>query len=125
MFGMNASPGGFRFPFGVQDGGFGAGDSVDEEIRGKIIQVLFTARGERIHQPEFGCGLLDLVFDPNNEILAAATQFTIGQALTRWLRDEIAVDRVEIRPEEENLVVEVSYTKRTDLERAAVRIQFR
>ncbi len=125
MFGMNGSARGFRFPFGVEAGGLVAGEGLDEEIRGKIIQVLFTARGERVNQPEFGCGLLDLVFDPNNEILAAATQFTIGQALTRWLRDEIVVDHVEVTAEQENLVVEVSYTKRTDLQRAAVRIQFR
>jgi phage baseplate assembly protein W len=122
---VNGSALGFRFPFGVAGGGLSSGASLDEEIRGKIIQILFTARGERVHQPEFGCGLLNLVFDPNNEILAAATQFTIGQALTRWLRDEIVVDGVELTADGEVLTVEVSYTKRADLARAAVRIQFR
>lgn len=125
MLGVNGSARGFRFPFGVTAGGFTAGGSLDEEIRGKIVQVLFTARGERVNEPEFGCGLLNLVFDPNNEILAAATQFTIGQALTRWLRDEIVVDGVGIEADGEALVVEVSYTKRADLTRAAARIQFR
>ena len=125
MLGVNGTALGFRFPFGVKGGAIPAGDSLDAEIRGKIIQVLFTARGERVNEPEFGCGLLNLVFDPNNEILAAATQFTIGQALTRWLGNEIVVDGVEVQAEGENLVVEVSYTKRIDLARAAVRIQFR
>ncbi len=125
MFGVNGSSTGFRFPFAVSGGALAAGESLDEEIRGKIIQVLLTARGERVNEPEFGCGLLNLVFDPNNEILAAATQFTIGQALTRWLRDEIVVDAVEVQAENEKLIVEVSYTKRVDLARAAVRIQFR
>ena len=125
MLGVNTSGLGLRFPFGVKGGAFTAGDSLDDEIRGKIIQVLFTARGERVNEPEFGCGLVNLVFDPNNEILAAATQFTIGQALTRWLRDEIVVDGVDVQVEAENLFVEVSYTKRIDLERAVVRIQFR
>ncbi len=125
MFGVNGSATGFGFPFGVAGGALVAGNSLDQEIRGKIIQVLFTARGERVNEPEFGCGLLNLVFDPNNEILAAATQFTIGQALTRWLRDDVVIDAVEVQAEDENLVVEVSYTKRIDLERAAVRIQFR
>jgi phage baseplate assembly protein W len=125
MLGMNGSARGLRFPFGVEGGAITAGDGLDEEIRGKIIQVLFTARGERVNRPEFGCGLLNLVFDPNNEILAAATQFTIGQALTRWLRDEIVVDGVELKADGETLVVEVAYTRRADLARAAVRIQFR
>ena len=43
----------------------------DEAIRGKIIQVLFTAPGERVNLPEFGCGLFNLVFEPNDAILAA------------------------------------------------------
>ena len=84
-----------------------------------------TARGERVNQPEFGCGLLNLVFDTNNDILKAAIQFTIGQALTRWLRDEIVVDDVGVEAEDEELIVEVVYTKRADLAQAAVRIKFR
>jgi phage baseplate assembly protein W len=125
MLRVNDQARGLRFPFAVKASGIGPGDSRDDEIRGKIIQVLFTARGERVNQPEFGCGLLNLVFDPNNEILATATEFTIGQAITRWLRDEIVVDAVDLQSHEETLTVEVSYRKRSDLERSAVRIEFR
>ena len=42
--------------------------------------------GERVNQPAFGCGLVNLVFDPNNPILAAAVEFTAGQALTPLAR---------------------------------------
>ena len=52
--------------------------------------MLFTAPGERVNQPEFGCGLFNLVFDPDNTILAAAMEFTVGAALTRWLGDQLA-----------------------------------
>ena len=83
---------GFGFPFQVTPTGTirPSGDE-DAELRGKIVQVLFTAPGERVNQPKFGCGLLNLVFDPNNTILAAAVEFTVGQALTRWLGEEIVV----------------------------------
>jgi phage baseplate assembly protein W len=117
---------GFGFPFVVDPSGSVEPDpNEDVDLRGKIIQVLFTAPGERVHLPDFGCGLLNLVFDPNNTILAAATEFTIGQALSRWLGDLILVNGVDVESADETITVEVAYTKRVDLSRQAVRVQFR
>ncbi|HBA55052.1 MAG: GPW/gp25 family protein [Syntrophorhabdus aromaticivorans] len=115
----------FGFPFAVAgDGGIKAAGG-DEAIRGKIIQVLFTAPGERVNLPDFGCGLFNLVFEPNDTVLAAAMEFTVGQALTRWLGDEIIVDSVGVESGEETVNIEVIYTKRADLSRQAVRVHFR
>ncbi len=115
----------FGFPFTINESGRLNTTGGDEAIRGKIIQVLFTAPGERVNQPEFGCGLFNLVFEPNDAILAAAMEFTVGQALTRWLGDEILVDGVEVEAAGEVMTIEIAYTKRQDLSRQAVRIQFR
>jgi uncharacterized protein len=115
----------FVFPFAVNEAGRLGAVSGEEAIRGKIIQVLFTAPGERVNQPEFGCGLFHLVFEPNNEVLAAAMQFTVGQALMRWLGEEIVVDHVGIQATEAGVVIEVTYTNRQDLSRQGVRIHFR
>lgn len=115
----------FAFPFSVgREGGISA-DGGDEAIRGKIIQVLFTAPGERVNLPEFGCGLFNLVFEANNDILAAAMEFTIGQALARWLGDEIIVDGIDVSSREETVTVEISYTRKQDLSREAVRVHFK
>lgn len=116
---------GFGFPFKPDDAGSIYSSGGDEAIRGKIIQLLFTAPGERVHQPEFGCGLLNLVFEPNDAVLAPAMQFTIGQALARWLSDEIVTDAVNVTGEGEYVVVEIVYTRKRDLQQQAVRIQFK
>src|SRR5688572_1740493 len=109
---------GFGFPFRVNAaGGIAPDPDENEDLRGKVIQVMFTAPAERVNQPEFGCGLFNLVFDPNNTILAAAVEFTIGQALTRWLGDVLVVDGVEVRADDEVLTVEVAYVRRKDLSR--------
>lgn len=115
----------FPFPFAVGANNRINASGGDEAIRGKIIQVLFTAPGERVNLPEFGCGLFNLVFEANNFVLAASMQFTIGQALTRWLRDEILVNGVDVTADEERVFAEISYTKRADLSQQIVRIQFR
>jgi uncharacterized protein len=115
----------FGFPFAVNEAGRISASGGDAAIRGKIIQVLFTTPGERVNLPEFGCGLFNLVFEPNSDILAAAMEFTIGQALARWLREEITVDDVSVETLEATITVEVAYTRQQDLSRQAVRIQFR
>jgi len=113
------------FPFTVNTAGHIAASGGDDALRGKIIQVLFTAPGERVNLPDFGCGLFDLVFQPNDDILAATMEFTIGQALSRWLGDELQVDGVDIQSEDATITVEIAYTKKQDLSRQAVRINFR
>jgi phage baseplate assembly protein W len=117
---------GFGFPFAVSPAGTITPDPDENvDLRGRIIQVLFTSPGERVNHPEFGCGLFNLVFDPANTILAAATEFTVGAALTRWLGDELLVDGVNVTAVDEVLTVEVAYISRKDLSRQAVRIQFK
>ena len=89
----------------------------EEHIRDMIEQVLFTAPGERVNRPDFGSGLLQLVFAPNSDELAAATRFLVQGALQRWLGDLIQVDEVEVRNVESTLTVQVVYTIRRTQER--------
>ena len=109
----------FDFPFRINGRGRAATTGEDEHIRDMIYQVLFTDLGERVNRPDFGCGLKALVFMPNSDALAAATQVLVKGALQRWLENEIQVERVEVKAEEEKLQVTVVYTKRATGERRA------
>ena len=118
--------GGFGFPFAVSPAGsiMPAAADPDADLRGRIVQVLFTTPGERVNQPEFGCGLFTLVFDPANPVLAAAVEFTAGQALTRWLGDRMVVQSVNVTLTPETVVVDVAYLRRADQAAGGVRIRF-
>jgi len=83
----------------------------DDHVRDMIYQVLFTNPGERVNRPDFGCGLLQLVFEPNSEALATATQFLVQGALQRWLADVVQVEQVEITSEEGRFMVDVVYVR--------------
>jgi phage baseplate assembly protein W len=111
------------FPFGLSASGGVNTDDLDSTIRGRIEQVLFTSPGERVMLPEFGCGARDLVFQGNNEVLAAATEFTIAKALQTTLGRLVMINGVNVSNEEETLRVEVIYTKNRDLERERVVFQ--
>jgi phage baseplate assembly protein W len=101
------------FPFRI-DGRGGAATTNDEDhIRDMIEQFLFTNAGERVNRPEFGSGLLQMVFAPNSPELASALQFTIQSGLQRWLGDLIDVQLLEVRADDALLEVDVRYLIRS------------
>jgi uncharacterized protein len=89
----------------------------DEHVRDLIEQVLFTAPGERVNRPTFGSGVLQLIFAPNGDALASATQLTVQGALQQWLGDVIQVEAVEIANEDSTLEVRVQYVVRRSQQR--------
>ena len=86
----------------------------DDHIRDLIEQVLFTAPGERVMRPDFGAGLLALVFEPNSSALAAAVQMLVQGGLQLHLGDLIAVQAVEVSNDEGVLRVAINYTVLAD-----------
>jgi uncharacterized protein len=98
------------FPFQFDHRGHTAESGDDAHIRNMIEQVLFTSPGERVNRPTFGSGLLQLVFEPNSNELAATVQFLVQGALQQWLGDLIEVNGVEVTNEDSVLQVKVNYT---------------
>src|SRR6476646_9779434 len=78
-------------------------------IREMLDQLLFTNPGERVNRPDFGSGLLQLVFAPNSPELAAALQFTTQAALQRYLGDLIELQSLDVVSEDSSLSVTVKY----------------
>lgn len=105
------------FPFQFTPVGGVSTVDFETHLRQRIEQVLFTSPGERVMLPEFGCGARTLVFKGNNQVLAAATEFTIAKALQSTLGSLVMIHAVNVHAEEEILRVEVVYTKSRDLER--------
>ena len=100
------------FPFHFDNLGRTAATSNDDHIRDMIEQLLFTNPGERVNRPDFGSGLLQLVFAPNSPELAATLQFTVQAALQRWLGDLIEVQALEVTSEDSTLRVVLQYLVR-------------
>ena len=71
--------------------------------------MLFTAPGERVNRPTFGSGLLQLVFDPNRQEVATATQLLVQSSLQQWLGDLIQVEDATVEGGAEMLVVTIVY----------------
>jgi phage baseplate assembly protein W len=105
------------FPFHFDARGRTGETDDGNHIRDLIEQVLFTAPGERVNRPDFGCGLQRLIFAPNSDELAAATQFLIQGSLQQWLGDLIEVNEVLVVSDDAKLLVNINYTERRTQER--------
>ena len=56
----------------------------EQDVQEAIWIILSTAPGERVMRPDFGCGIHDYVFAPNNSHTAGLVRFHVEQALVRW-----------------------------------------
>jgi phage baseplate assembly protein W len=105
------------FPLRLDGRGRTAVTGGDDHIRDMIMQVLFTNPGERVNRPDFGCGLKALLFRPNSDVLATATQTLVKGSLQLWLQNEIRVEAVEVSARDSRLEVTVAYSVRATGER--------
>ncbi len=101
-----------EFPFQFDRRGRTAEIGDKAHLRQMIRQLLFTTPGERVNQPDFGCGLRQMIFAPNSPELAAALQFTLQAALQRWLGDLIKVQTLEVTSVDAKLSINIVYIRR-------------
>ena len=103
------------FPLAIDRRGRLVSPDYDQHVREMIELVLFTAPGERPNRPDFGCGLLRLVFTPRNDETLAAVAFQTQGQLQRWLGHVIETRHVGVEPVAEDAVrVEVRYLLLSD-----------
>lgn len=103
---------GFRFPFAVEPAnGAVAFSRYEDNIEECVRVILGTAKGERMMRPEFGCGIHDLVFAPNNVGTHTLVAHHVEEALTKW-EPRIRNVQVEVRadPDQaERILVDLRY----------------
>jgi phage baseplate assembly protein W len=100
------------YPFTIDRYGRTAGTGNDDHIRDMIEQFLFTDLQERVNRPDFGAGLLAVVFEPNSPERASAVELRVQSGLLQWLGDIIDVRRVDVQAQEASLHVVVEYVVR-------------
>ena len=105
------------YPYQFDSVGRTADTTADDHIRDLIEQVLFTAPGERVNRPTFGSGLMQLIFAPINDVLAATIQMSVQGSLQQWLGDLIRMEDVQVQSDDSTLRIQVQYTVIKTMER--------
>ncbi len=92
--------------------------SSDEDKIGESIRIILgTAPGERLMRPDFGCGIHDYVFAPNNVRTGGLIRYHVEEALNRW-EPRIDLQDVSVEPGSDNpslILISITYrVKSTD-----------
>lgn len=102
---------GWKFPIRVNARGGLSFSIHEQDIEEAIWLILSTAKGERVMEPDFGCGIQDYVFAPNNPATRGSITYEVQKALTEFeSRIDVESVRVESFPESDNrLLIYVDY----------------
>ena len=102
---------GLRFPVSVNLNGGVSSSAYEENVRQSIFIILGTAPGERLHRPDFGCRIHDLMFAPNNDITAARAEVYCEEAIYKYEpRIEHVTCRAGANPDQPNrLDIRIEY----------------
>ena len=112
---------GISLPMDHTDGsGFFPGTSTTLSQTGSNIRnLLLTNKGERVGQPEFGCGLLQILFEPLSDTLIDNVTSSIEEALATWLPhvliNKLNVEGDEVEQNQLNIEIEFSLTIQPDV----------
>jgi phage baseplate assembly protein W len=107
---------GWKFPIQVTPDGKIAQARYELRVEESIYLILSTGIGERVMMPDFGCGIHELVFAPNN----AGTQSDVVQRVRQALvafepRIDVLDINVEAAPEAPNLLlIRINYRIRAN-----------
>lgn len=66
-----------------------------DKIKANLLCVLLTNPGERIMLPNFGTPLRDILFDPNDEILAEKAKQMIITSIKKW-EPRVVINAIDI-----------------------------
>ena len=93
---------GLELPFArSRTGLFGLTETTLEQAGHNIKNLLLTAKGERVMQPDFGSDLRALLFEQDTEDFIDRIQLAIEEALSTWL-PYINIEEANVITDESN-----------------------
>ena len=85
-----------------------------EQSKANLKNLLLTAKGERIMQPEFGTGLQSLLFEPMDDTFEDRLQDVITQTVSYWLPyiniEEIDVEMTDAMKDNHTARMTIQFT---------------
>jgi gene 25-like lysozyme len=95
---------GIKYPFTnneFQNFFLDVNETEQERIRSQIMHVIFTPKGQRIREPEFGTDLIKFIFEPNEEVTWDGLKNEIIDAVQTYV-DNVILNDIKVAKSEEN-----------------------
>ena len=95
---------GRKYPFkaeGFQNFYIDTNSSIKEKVRSQLMHIVFTPKGQRIRNPEFGTDLIKFIFEPNDKITWESVKNEVTESVKRWATN-ISLNDIQIVKNAEN-----------------------
>lgn len=106
---------GIRYPITSQDFQnfyIDLNGSLKGKVKSQIMHVIFTPKGQRLRNPEFGTDLIKYIFDPNDTATWESVKNEIKDSVSRWVNNVRLKDIQIVKNIDDDLeiFVRVDYT---------------
>lgn len=98
---------GIKFPINVTSDDktlFDLNNTRAESIKSKIMHLIFTPKGQRLRNPEFGTRLIQFIFDPDDSQTWGDVVSEIKETVSLWI-PECNIQDIEIKDIEDGLTL--------------------
>lgn len=109
---------GIKFPFNIKsiEKTFLDLDVYPQDaIKSSIMHLIFTPKGQRVRNPEFGTNLIQFIFNPNDAQTWGEVKSEIKESVEKFVPNTV-LDDIEIYEMEDGkeLVADIRYTVKDD-----------
>lgn len=110
---------GIKYPFttNLDNGQFiDVNLSLKSKIRSLVMHIVFTPKGQKIRDPEFGTDLIQSIFEPNEQQTWNKIKNAISKALAKYL-PSVSLNNIEMLKNEDEpheIFVKIQYSIKTE-----------
>lgn len=98
-----------------KNGVFATNYTTLSQAKNNLLNLIMTKKGERVMQPEFGCDIWKLLFEPIvRDDIDSKIEFTINDAVKKWLSylniDEIVFDYDDVSIDKHTISLDIKFS---------------
>lgn len=119
---------GIKYPFesnNLEELYIDLNESYNDEVKSKVLHVLFTPKGQRLRNPDFGTDLIKYIFQQNDEMTEADLKASLTSDIGKYV-DGVNFEDISFNRDGNSLIVIVHYSikrgNKTEINSVAVRI---
>lgn len=89
-----------------------ANNSLKDKVRSQLMHIVFTPKGQRLRNPEFGTDLIKYIFDVNDDSTWESVKTEIKDAVSKWASN-VTLDNISVVKNADNeaeIYVRLDYT---------------
>ena len=106
---------GLKYPF-TTDNGDGyfvdLNETVGEGVKSRVLHVIFTPKGQKLRDPEFGTDLIKFIFEPNDNVTWEGIKNEVSTIVSKYLKG-VMLKNIEVMQNENDfseIYVRIDYS---------------